>query len=273
MAPPATVDRTLALERIDYRRGADQVMARLAVNRIGRPDFLWSPYPDFVSPLSDLPASAAVSWQHTGGGWANEAKAAYGVDRLDWNRPHPEIPTLASSDGALLPGSPAFYAYRNHEASWQMLDSATRARGRHVWTFGAGLLRNAVSGYLTAGRDGFYSFGNLVLFGADSPSFFSAPVTRGAARLPSFDREYRYLQPFAFVQDAVRVSPRLSLNWGVRYEYYGAPRSTGPVAEMAVAPGPGATLAQQVTGAHLEGGVRQLYDVSRRGWAYRIGAA
>src|SRR5262249_1423991 len=62
IAPPVSVDRSIALERIDYRRGADQWMARLSLIRLGRPDFLWSPYPDFVSPLDDHSENAAVSW-------------------------------------------------------------------------------------------------------------------------------------------------------------------------------------------------------------------
>ena len=81
--------------------------------------------------------------------------------RSGWNRPHPEIPTLSASDfvpggfGAVplyLPGSPAFYAYRNRNKTWEMLDNLLWARGRHVVTAGGGMLLRSSDGFLTAGR-------------------------------------------------------------------------------------------------------------------------
>ncbi len=93
-----------------------------------------------------------------------------------WNRAHPEIPTLISGDGTTLPGSPAFYSYKNLSNTWEVLDNVIRAHGRHVTTVGGGVLFRSTSGYLTAGQDGQYLFSNIAFFALDRPAFFSAAV-------------------------------------------------------------------------------------------------
>ena len=56
-AQPVVVDRSVALERGDYttKSGRDRLLARLAINRLSQPDFIWSPYADFTSGLSRTP--------------------------------------------------------------------------------------------------------------------------------------------------------------------------------------------------------------------------
>ena len=46
VAQPVVVDRLIALERGDYTTngGRDHLMARLAIQRLSEPDFIWSPY-------------------------------------------------------------------------------------------------------------------------------------------------------------------------------------------------------------------------------------
>src|SRR5262249_51127997 len=143
----------------------------------------------------------------------NEAKLGRSTDDLGWNRPHPEIPTLSATDIArlpngqgqfvqlFLPGSPAFYAYRNRNHTWEMLDNVLWARGRHVIRAGGGALLRQSEGYLTAGRDGEYQFSSLFGIILDQPSMLRAAVSRQALptlQQPQYDREYRYNQYFFF---------------------------------------------------------------------------
>ena len=55
VAQPVVVDRLIALERGDYttKAGRDHLMARLAIQRLSEPDFIWSPYPAFISGLHE----------------------------------------------------------------------------------------------------------------------------------------------------------------------------------------------------------------------------
>jgi hypothetical protein len=282
IAPPVEVDRTLAMQRFDYSTpsGRDRVMMRAMGSIVTEPDFIWSPYPAFISPLHENTWSAAISDTHTfHPGLINESRAGFSSDDLHWNRPHTEIPTLASEDGVMLPGSPAFYAYKNVNRSGELVDNVIWSRQRHQVTAGAGLLVRGSDGYLTAGQDGQYMFTNVITFALDQPSFFRAAIERATLptiQQPNPNRSYRYNQYFGFVQDTYKVTPRLTVNYGLRYEVFGAPSNNGGAKDTLVTLGPGSTLAQQLAGAGLEtptSGNQQLFGTDHGDWAPRVGAA
>ncbi len=130
-------------------------MTRVNIARVNEPDFIWTPYTAFNSALYQNTTGGMGNWMHT---WTprltSEAKISYSDDNLWWDRAHPEVPTLASwRSGTLLPGSSAFYAYRNHNRSGEGLYSMVWTRNKHVITAGAGVLLRYNSGYLTAGGD------------------------------------------------------------------------------------------------------------------------
>src|SRR5258708_27458354 len=140
IAPAVSVDESTGLERIDYnsRNGLNRIMGRVAISRLSRPNFIWTPYKDFVSGLNENTLGVAVSYVRAlRPGLMNEAKLGLMSDDIGWNRPHPEIPTLVAPDasGGLLyvPGSPAFYAYSNQNQTWEMLDDLTWSHSRHVF--------------------------------------------------------------------------------------------------------------------------------------------
>ena len=223
-------------------------------------------------------------------GLMNEAKLGRSTDDLGWDRPHPEIPTLLTPDvvttanglrgvgSVYLPGSPAFYAYRNRNKTWEMLDNLTWARGRHVFTAGGGLLLRSSDGFLTAGRDGEYRFGSVFSF-SFSTSRIPVPDRGFAAaaadlQQPDFNREYRYNQYFLFAQDTFKATSRLALNYGLRYEQYGAPRNTGAVKDAHGATGSRARTSASGWPAQMVypgPGDQQLYKPDKNDWAVRFG--
>ena len=199
-------------------------------------------------------------------GLVNEAKLGHTSNDLGWNRPHPEIPTLSASDlvsvgkglfesvSLTLPGSPAFYAYSNLSPTWEMLDNLTWAHGRHLFTAGGGSLLRRTGGFLTAGHDGQYIFNGAVSFILDQPGQFRTTVLRQNLpnlQQPDFNRQYRYNQYFLFVQDTFRITPRLTLNYGIRYESFGVPTNIGPVKDTEVLLGAGTNLAARLTSSQL----------------------
>jgi len=281
LAAPVEVDRTLAIQRLDYAApgGKDHFMGRAMLSLLTEPDFIWSPYKDFISALHQNTWSLGITHTRTiRPNLTNEARAGYSDDDLHWNRPHSEIPTLGTIDGVSLPGSPAFYAYKNVNRSWEFLDNVIWSRGRHQITAGAGLLLRASDGFLTAGRDGQYLFTNVLTFALDRPALFRAAINR--TTLPGFqqpdsNRSFRYQQFFAFAQDTFKVSSRLTANYGVRYEVFGAPDNVGSVKDAVVQLGSGTTLAEQLTGATVKApgsGDQQLFGTDKRDWAVRAGA-
>src|SRR5258708_4601297 len=232
IAPPVSVDRKLAVERLDYTPSSkDRLMARVLINRLARPDFIWTPYKDFISALHEYTWALGVSHIRTlRSNLVNEARLSYSDDNLHWNRPHPEVPTLTSAfDGVTLPGSPAFYEYKNVNQSWELVDNLIWTHGKHLVTTGAGLLLRSSEGYLTAARDGQYLFNNIVGFALDAPTYLRTSIDRTASNFqqPSFNRTYEYRQYFIFGQDTYKLTLFFKAKDGIRYEYYGGPRNTG----------------------------------------------
>jgi len=280
IAPPVSIDRSLALERMDYVSPTSgyRLMSRFAMARLARPDFIWSPYKDFISGLEQNSYSLALTGiASLRAGMSNEARFGWSTDDLGWDRAHPEIPTLASFDQTVLPGSPAFYAFRNRSRSWELVDNLIWAQGRHLIKLGGGFLFRRLDGFLTAGRDGRYLFQDVIDFTIDRPLFFSISVSREGSprlRLPEFEREYRHNQWNFFVQDTVRATSHLVLNVGVRYENFGAPQNTGTSKDGVVEQGAGASLAARLATARVvfPSGPRQsLYEPDNRDLAVRFG--
>ena len=279
--PPVTVDHYLALERLDHIAGdgAHRQMLRVAYAKLDRPDFIWSPYKEFISGLGEPSLNLALSATDVLSPTINlETKVGLSTDDLFWNRAHPEIPTLISSeDGTSLPGSPAFYAFRSRSDNIELLENVSWVWGRHLFKAGGGLLLRRLSGYLTAGAGGEYTFNSLIEFGLDKPESLTVSLARQALprlSLPSFDRSYRYEQFDFFAQDTFRVTTRLALNYGIRYENFGAPVNTAAEKDATVILGVGSDFAERLATSSVAfpaPGNQQLYKADNKDWAGRFG--
>jgi hypothetical protein len=295
VSPPVQVDRAFGIERLDYTTpsGRDRIMARGIFVNMSEPDFIWSPYQGFTTPLFEDTWAIGGSYIHAfSTSVTNEFRLSRTDDDLYFNRPHPEIPTLLAeapsnyaniSSVITLPGSSQFYSYKNHSKTTELLDNVILSRDRHLMTFGAGLLLRNLSGYLTAGQDGEYSFtGPFAVLNLlqDEPSSLTVTIERdsppGTAIQPSYDREYKYNQYFLFAQDTFRLTSRLTVNYGLRYENFGSPSNVGPNKDALLQLGSGATMNQQLAGATLvtpASGSEQLFGTDNLDIAVRAGAS
>jgi hypothetical protein len=281
VAPPVTINRLFASERFDgqSRSGSQRLMARVTLESDSEPDFIWSPYSAFISGLQQPALSFASNLTSTlRPGYSNEFRVGVTSDAIEWQRAHPEIPTLVSSgDRVLLPGSLAFYGFRNREHVLELSDEMFRVFGRHILRFGGSGMVRGISGFLTAGQDGRYTFETLVDFGIDSPSQFAVTLNRQSLpnlEIPQFARTYRDIEGTAFVQDTVRLTPRFTVNLGLRDEYFSAPANVGTQKDALVVLGSGMGFPTMLANAALSfpaAGTESPYTTSPANIAPRAG--
>jgi hypothetical protein len=291
LARPVSIDRTTALERLDYRPpgGAQRFLVRLTGLSLTQPDQEYNVYSAFRSDMIRRSGGVAVTYTRSLSAAAfNQVRASYRNAAFEFQRPGGAAPGLFLLNGgvldigsflASLPGSAVPYGMTSHENDWELADYATLARGPHVLSAGGGLLlrrQNLNMPLLSAPWFGFSSLTNFALGG---PTYYVLGVSREglqSGNLAPADphRHYSNNEFYAFAQDSWRVTSRFTLNLGIRYESFGNLQNTG-TPDAVIQLGPGGTIEQRLHGASLvfPHGGEALYPASRNNWAGRFGAA
>jgi outer membrane receptor protein involved in Fe transport len=102
-------------------------------------------------------------------------------------------------------------------------DTVSMARGNHSLKFGGEVRRiHEESDYQLLTR-GFYEFNNVFAFANDTPYYYEALVNPATGNFSGSPRKFRWTQLGLFVQDDWKVSRKLTLNLGLRYDFYGVP--------------------------------------------------
>ncbi|HKO95904.1 MAG TPA: TonB-dependent receptor [Pyrinomonadaceae bacterium] len=147
----------------------------------------------------------------------NEFRFQYGRDRE---------PGEANSDvteARIQTGNGFFQIGRNNFSPrettikrWQFIDNVSHTRGAHALKFGADLNFDRIFNFFPGLFSGQYTFNSYALFASNTPSGyvqnFAGAGTTGAETHPDLN-EYGF-----FVQDDWRVTPRITLNLGLRYD-------------------------------------------------------
>ncbi|HTR39266.1 MAG TPA: TonB-dependent receptor [Bryobacteraceae bacterium] len=95
---------------------------------------------------------------------------------------------------------------------WQITDSVSWLRGKHAIKFGGEVLINQSTNNVTANTKG------PMRFKGGIASFFTGDMSRAQISSGNFLRHLQDENYGLFIQDDWRVTPRLTLNLGVRYE-------------------------------------------------------
>lgn len=113
-------------------------------------------------------------------------------------------------------GTPGIFAQNIYEFS----DTVSKTFSNHAFKFGAVVRKEQDNSNLSGGSRPLYSFSGLFNFANDAPVFEAInadPVTGGPANFQFYFRTDYYA---GFVQDDWKVKPNLTLNIGLRYEYF-----------------------------------------------------
>jgi hypothetical protein len=135
--------------------------------------------------------------------------------------------------GMSLLGNSAVVPLGDFSTVYQVQDQLSRTVGRHTLKLGAEYRRIQSNGPLDFGVNGLYTFQDLSPFGfpvqSNNPAlefFLQALPLSYVGSVPSVsdsDRGYRQSVVSGFVHEFFRVSSRLTLNAGLRYDFYSNP--------------------------------------------------
>src|ERR1700746_3184162 len=135
--------------------------------------------------------------------------------------------------GMSLVGNAAVIPLGDFSTVYQVQDQLSRTFGHHTLKFGAEFRRIQSNGPLDFGVNGIYTFQDLSPFrfpvSRQNPAlefFLQAEPLSYVGSAPSMSdshRDYRQSVVSGFVQEFLRVSSRLTLNAGLRYDFYSNP--------------------------------------------------
>ncbi len=100
------------------------------------------------------------------------------------------------------------------DTNWQFFDNFTWTAGRHNWKFGYEFRRTFVDGFFDNGYRGSLSFASLDDFIAGVPS--GGRQAQGNSSRQTFQNNHSL-----YLQDDFRFSKHISVNYGLRWEYFG----------------------------------------------------
>jgi hypothetical protein len=285
---PSRIDTLLATGRIDrnFTGGRDRLVLRYALASTDEQhgdDQEFTGYTSLWPTDSFHSYNSLFGWSHSfQAGQVNEFKIGWSRERIWLPRPQPDVPIIQiNGSPLLLPGSKLQGDQREDNNLVQFSDLFSLRRGRSTLSWGLETRKNFENG-LTLGLEnealgasarfanGFYLFPDLNSFVQGQALAFAISVDRfssGALRLPDLRREYRSNEYAAFFQDDVKLSRRLSVNIGLRYEYFGVPHNIDRSKDVNFYFGPGSTIEERLANGVLRSTDQNPGDL--RGLLYR----
>ena len=131
------------------------------------------------------------------------------------------LPTITIA-GFVSLGGPTNVPRGRVSSAYQLVDNLTWTRGAHTIKAGGEYRRATVNSFNDTLARGLLNFNNLAEFLAGRVSTSGTAILRGATRRDTFTNNYGL-----FAQDDWKSTSRLTLNFGLRYEYLGIFKEEG----------------------------------------------
>lgn len=268
-----------------------------------------SPYAGFSSGSTAFNQNFILNAVHTFSS-ALVSQTKLGFNRLNGGQPlgdQPLVPTLYMSGSAVrtiagvriampgyLPFSPGnAIPFAGAQNVYQLNEDISWTKGKHNWRFGGQLINirdnktfgaysYAVEALGSTNPEALSNFltGNLLSFSVaiDPGNRFpgeSIPLPVGP---PSFSRSNRYWEWAAYANDSIRWTPKLTINLGLRYEWYGVQHNAqNPALDANFYYGAGETPQLRIRNGRYNtvpaSGVGGLWRPDNNNFAPRIGFA
>jgi hypothetical protein len=153
------------------------------------------------------------------------------------------------------------------EKTMEFRDVVSNVRGNHGLKFGGEFRREFNDNNLNGASRPLYTFGGLFNFANDAPLFYQINADPETGGVANAQRHFRSSSYGFFFQDDWKLRPNLTLNLGLRYEYFGVlQEQDDQVANFVFGPGGG------LVGSRVEP-TSKLYNADKNNFAPRIGFA
>ena len=177
----------------------------------------------FANPTTNIDPNGQFTWDHTfNARVVNEFRVGYVLQDQNIGTSLPGVPQVYFDDQTAGFGSYSGYPqyFKDHQYSYG--DMLSISKGSHNIKIGVDIKRNIENSVFNVARPS-YSFHDSVMFAVDAPYFQVSGVDPGfisgnPAQLSSNFRHWRNLEFGGYVQDDWKVSKRLTLNLGLRYD-------------------------------------------------------
>jgi outer membrane receptor for ferrienterochelin and colicin len=222
----------------------------------------------FGNPLRNNFPQGSLSFVHTFSPTIlNEFRAGYLQNNTKITTNDGGVPAIGFGDGSAGFGSYNGYPQSFKENIYTYSDLVSISHGNHNMKVGVDFRRNIENSEFNVARPSYY-FYDQVFFAADAPYLQVAGVDPGickapcppssynqapSAQLSSNVRHWRNLEMGTFFQDDWKVSKRLTLNLGLRYDLYRRHTEEGDAATTFI-PGPGNNIISQIGQANIVAG-------------------
>lgn len=153
------------------------------------------------------------------------------------------------------------------EKQFEFRDKVSKVHGNHALSFGGEFRREMNDNNLNGASRPLYSFVGLFNLANDTPIFYQINADPETGGVANAERHFRSSSYGLYFQDDWKMRPNLTLNMGLRYEYFGVLKEQNDeVANFIFGPGGG------LTGSRVEP-TSQLYNPDRNNFAPRFGFA
>lgn len=220
-------------------------------------------------PFDGLFGNFNVGHTHVFDRSVNDLRFSFQNIRTTVGNPEASVPDITITGVAAPFGD--IFQNRTVLRTYELRETFSVQRGTHLIRAGMEYRRIFKGLSLGAPNAGAYGFNNLVDFAMDRPFRQTLTVNPLTGAPTNFPRYFTIHEGGLFVQDDWKVRPKLTVNLGARYNYFGAPAEReGRLSSIIF--GSGNNFAERLASATV-GRVERLYTPQKFNVAPRVGLA